>query len=129
VRGALVAGGAHDEHAVGVGEAERVGELGDRRGRHAAAELEAHVDDLGAVENGEDDAGRDRRGVAVATPVEYADGHDSRAVGEPCETDPVVRLLGDCPGDLRAVAVVVVGIRAVIDEVVAADELLGREIR
>ena len=79
----------------------------DPRDPLAAAEVEAHVDHLGAVGDREADAlgdvGRRRRGRGVEDP----DRHQLGPVGEPGQPDPVVGLLGDRAGDVGAVAVFV----------------------
>ncbi len=48
-------------------------------------------------------------GLAAAVPIEDADRHQLRSVGESDQTDPVVGLLGDRAGDVGAVAVLVEG--------------------
>ena len=67
-------------------------------------------------------AAGDRRRAAVAVAVEHLDRHDRRAVGEAGQRDPVVRALGDRRRHVRAVAVDVLGVRIVVDEVPARDE-------
>ena len=119
---ALVAGGGDDEHAAAVRVAQRVDQLGDVRGRHAGGELEAEVDHLSAVLDGEEHAFGDRRGFAFALGVEHAHGHDVRAEGEPGKAVAVVGGLGDRGCDERPVAVAVVRVGVVRDEVIA----LGR---
>ena len=60
--------------------------------------------------------------------VEHADRHDLRAVGEAGDAAAVVGALADRAGDVRAVAVLVVGEAVVVDEVVAAHEVAAREV-
>ena len=103
-----------------VGVVDRVDQLGDRaRLDGAGGELEAQVDDLGVVVDREVDALGDRRRAAVALRVEHADRHQPHAVGQAGDADAVVGRLGDRARDLRAVAVAVLGVGAVRDEVVA----------
>jgi hypothetical protein len=71
----------------------------------------------------------DARGVALAVAVEHTDRDDRRAVGEAGEPARVVRRLGDGAGDVRPVAVLVVGVRVAVDEVVAGDEARLLEVR
>ena len=113
-----------------VGVVDRVDQLGDRaRLDGAGGELEAQVDDLGAVVGRVDDALGDLRRVAVALRVEHAHRHQPHSVGQAGDAASVVGRLGDRARHLRAVAVVVFGIGAVRDEVVAPDELVGAEVR
>ena len=60
--------------------------------------------------------------------VEPAGRPDPRPIGEPGQADAVVGLLGDGPCDVGAVAVAVVWMRGAVDEVIAPDELVGREV-
>ena len=98
----------------------------DRRHLLVAAEVEAHVDHLGAVGDGEADPLGDVGGVAAAVRVEHPHRHQLGPVGEPGEADPVVGLLGDRAGDVGAVAVLVERQAVAVDEVVAGDELARR---
>ena len=68
--------------------------------------------------------------VGAASPelVEDPNRHQLGAVGEPGQPDPVVGLLGDRAGDMGPVAVAVEGKGVMGDEVVALDELVGREV-
>ena len=68
------------------------------------------------------DARADRDAVAGARAVEHAHGHDPRPVGEAGDAEAVAGRLGDRARDVRAVAVEVVGVGVVVDEVVALDE-------
>jgi hypothetical protein len=94
----------------------------------AAAEVEAHVDHVGAVGDGEVDALGDLVGAAAAVAVQHPDRHQLGAVGEAGQADPVVRLLGDRAGDVGAVPVLVQRHRVVGDEVIALGELAGAEV-
>ena len=105
-----------------------VDRLGDARHLLAAAEVEAHVDHVGVVVGGEHDPGRDVVGAAAAEAIEHPHRHQLRPVGEPGEADPVVGLLGDRPGDVGAVAVAIERQAAVVDEVMAFDELARGEV-
>ena len=123
-----VARGADDEAAGVAGVADRVEDVGDLVAGDVRRELEREVDDLGAVVGGPADAAGDPRGVALAGAVEHLDRHQLDAVGQPGEADRVAGALGDRAGDVGAVAVVVVRVRVVVDEVPAADEALLREV-
>ena len=90
--------------------------------RDAGVELEREVDDLRALAGGVADARADRDAVAGARAVEHAHGHDPRPVGEPGDAEAVAGRLRDRARDVRAVAVEVVGVGVVVDEVVALDE-------
>jgi hypothetical protein len=79
-------------------------------GRAAAPEAEAHVDDVPAVVHRVVDGFDQVGGGTVAGEVEDLDGHEVGAMGHP---GPAVRVAGrleDGPRDVRAVAVVVVGV-------------------
>ena len=95
---------------------------------HVDVELEAQVDDLGAVVDRVADAFGDRRRVAVAVGVQHANGHDPRAVGEAGQPEPIVGRLGDHPGHERAVPLAVERVGVVRDEVVGVDEAGLREV-
>ena len=71
----------------------------------------------------------DRRGLAFALSVQHAYGHDARSVRQPGESEAVVGLLRDGPRDKRSVTVAVLGEVSARDEVIAADELVAREVR
>ena len=120
--GGEVARGADHERALAAGVAERVEDVGDLPARDAGVELEREVDDLRALAGGVADARADRDAVAGARAVEHAHGHDPRPVGEAGDAEAVAGRLGDRARDVRAVAVEVVGVGVVVDEVVALDE-------
>jgi hypothetical protein len=69
----------------------------------------------------------DRR--APAAGAEDLERHDLRPVGQADDAAAVVRRLGDRPGAVRAVAVVVAGVGVVVDEVVAVDEVGDAQVR
>ncbi len=97
--------------------------------------VEAHVDDMGAVVDGEDKSCRHLVIVAIARAVENSHRHDRRFRRHPGLRQRVVRRLGNGPGDVRAVAApvrrgrvdIVVRVVVVVDEVVAGDE--GRSVQ
>ena len=70
----------------------------------------------------------DRRAVALAAAVEHPHRHDLRAEREPGHADAVVDALGDRRRDVRPVAVVVVRVAVVGDEVVAAREAVAAQV-
>ena len=104
------------------GVAQRVQDVRDLLARDVRRELERQVDHLRAVVGRPADALGDRHRVALAGAVEHADRHQLGPVGQPGHADRVAGALGDRPRDVRAVAVVVVRVGVVVDEVVAVDE-------
>ena len=98
------------------------------RGGDARRELEAEVDHARAMPDGEVDAFGDRGRFAFALAVEDANGHDPCPIGEAGQAVVVVGLLRDRGRDERAVAVAVVRIGVVRDEVVAVHELVPAEV-
>ena len=116
---AAVAGGRDDDHTGFVGVDHRVVD----RGAPASA-AQAHVDDVGAVVSGPADALCD---VVVAAPAgvpKDLDRHQLRPGGQPRHAVAVVRRLGDGAGDVGAMAHGVAVLIAVVDGVVAVDEIL-----
>src|SRR6185436_1675216 len=89
---------------------------------------QAHVDDLGAVVGGPADGLGDPAHRAAAAGREHLEGHDGGAEGDAADPQLVVGGLGDGPGHVGAVAVVVVGVLVVGDEVVAGHELGGGQV-
>ena len=66
---------------------------------------------------------------ARAARRQHLDRHDLGAEGDAGDADAVVGRLRDGAGDVRAVAVIVAGVGAVVDEVPAGDDLGLRQIR
>ena len=94
---------------------------------YAGGELEAEVDHLGVVADGEVHAFGDRRRFAFALAVEHPHGHEAGGERQAGHAVVVVGGLGDCRGHERAVAVAVVGVGVFGDEVIAFDERVGAE--
>ena len=118
----FVAGRGDDEHAALVGVGDCSDQAWDVAGDDVGGELERHVDDLGAVIDGEADAVGDRRRIALAVTIEDANRHHADAVGQARQTLAVVGRFDDRAGDVGPVTFAVVGVGVMVDEVVAAHE-------
>ena len=131
VDGAIVVpGGRHHEDALGTR-----GIDGSLHRFAVALAAQAQVDDLDRILAAlgevrcELDALRDVEVRTLAIGVQYLDREDSTAMGESCDTCGVVRGFSDDGGHVGAVAVVVVGVGVVVDEIVAREECRSFEVR
>lgn len=105
---ALVACGGDEHDAMLMGVGKRGDELWHICGAYFAGKLEAEVDHLRAMVDGEAHSPCDRGGVPFAACVEHAHGHDLHAVGKTREPTAVVRRLRDHARDECAMTVAVV---------------------
>ena len=122
--GAMVAGRRHHQRTVTA----RIGD-GVLDDAAVAETTQREVEHLGAVVYRPADAVGDVRRVAGASGVQHLDGHQRRLEGDASDALGVVGGLGDGSRHVRAVAVVVVGVLGVMDEVVARCEAHTLEVR
>ena len=92
------------------------------QGRRGIGAPQAEIDDLGSVIGSPHDSVNDIAVGSVPIAVQHLDGHDVGVVGDACHSQAVVGGLGDSACHVGAMAVVIVGMAIVIDEVPSGNE-------
>ena len=118
---AVISRGAHDRDVVRQGVIQR--RIEDRvvEDLCVRADSQAHVDDLGALVDGPVDALADVGQGAPAAVVEHLHRQDAGAVRQPGRADAVVAGLGDGAGHMGTMAVTIVDVGVVLNDVVAGE--------